>query len=31
MSTQAQANAKALMARFRPDPQLGWACLLPRT
>jgi hypothetical protein len=31
MSAEAQANAKAIMARFRPDPQLGWACLLPRT
>jgi hypothetical protein len=31
MSARAQANARAVAAGFRPDPQLGWACPLPRT
>jgi len=31
MSAQALTNAKATMADFKPDPQLGWACPLPRT
>lgn len=30
MSAEARANMKAVTARFRPDPQLGWACPLPR-
>jgi hypothetical protein len=30
MSEAALANAEALTARFAPDPQLGWACLIPR-
>lgn len=30
MSAAARANARALTARLRPDPELGWACLIPQ-
>jgi hypothetical protein len=30
MSEQAQANMRATQARFAPDPDLGWACPLPK-